>query len=147
MLGEVDSLALPFESYQLAFTPELVQQTFIDSGKLTAAVLNDVLRDEGKYVHSEGDANWWIPSGRRFHSPGSNDTAALELGHARAHFFLPHRYRDPFHTTQLNTETIVTYDDHRLLVVETRDALGNTVRAQNDYRVLAPHVSTRLKVF
>jgi hypothetical protein len=141
-LGEVDSLALPFESYKLAFTPELVQQTFIDSGKLTAEASNGVFTDEGKYVHSEGDANWWIPSGRMFYSPGSNDTAAQELGHARAHFFLPHRYRDPFHTDQRNTETVVTFDDHRLLVVETLDALGNTVRAQNDYRVLAPHLMT-----
>ena len=98
----------------------LAQQLFVESGKLTAAALNGVLADEGKYVHSEGDANWWIPSGRIFYSPGSNDTAAQELGHARTHFFLPHRYRDPFHTNQLNTETVVTFDDHRLLVVETR---------------------------
>ncbi|MGQ0570847.1 MAG: SpvB/TcaC N-terminal domain-containing protein, partial [Armatimonadota bacterium] len=141
-LGQIESLALPFESYKLAFTPDLAQQIFVDSGKLTAAALNGVFADKGKYVHIEGDANWWIPSGRMFYSPGSNDTAALELAHARTHFFLPHRYRDPFHTNQLNTETIVTYDDHRLLVVETLDALGNAVHAQNDYRVLAPRLMT-----
>jgi RHS repeat-associated protein len=139
-LGEVDSLALPFESYKLAFTAELAQQLFVASGKLTAAELNDVLADEGKYVHSEGDANWWIPSGHIFYSVGANDTAAHELEHARTHFFLPHRYRDPFHTNQLNTETVVTFDDHKLLVVETRDAIGNVVHAQNDYRVLAPRL-------
>jgi AraC-like DNA-binding protein len=141
-LGQVESLALPFESYKLAFTPELAQQTFVESGKLTAAELNDVLGNEGKYVHSEGDANWWIPSGQMFYSPGTNDPAAEEIAHARPHFFLPHRYRDPFHTDQLNTETMVTFDDYKLLVVETRDALGNTVRAENDYRVLGPHVMT-----
>jgi hypothetical protein len=141
-LGTVEPLALPGESYKLAFTPELAQQTFVDSGKLTAAALDDVLTVEGKYIHSGGDANWWIPAGRMFHSPGSDDTAAQELGHARAHFFLPHRYRDPFHTEQFNTETVVTFDGHKLLVLETADALGNTVRAQNDYRVLAPRVMT-----
>jgi hypothetical protein len=71
-----------------------------------------------------------------FYSLGSNDNAAQELAHARTHFFLPHRYRDPFYADQFNTETVVTYDDHKLLVVETRDAVGNTVTAQHDYRVL-----------
>jgi RHS repeat-associated protein len=141
-LGEVQSLALPFESYKLAFTPDLAQQIFVDSGKLTATALNGILADEGKYVHSEGDATWWIPSGRMFFSPGSTDTSAQELVHARRHFFLPHRYRDPFHTDQLTTETMVSFDHHRLLVVETRDAFGNTVHAENDYRALAPCVIT-----
>jgi RHS repeat-associated protein len=135
-LGQIESLAVPFESYKLALTPELAQQMFVDSGKLTAVAMNSLLTDEGKYVHSEGDANWWIPSGRMFYSPGSNDTAAEELAHARIHFFLPHRYRDPFYTDQFNTETVVTYDDHKLLMVETRDAVDNTVTAQHDYRVL-----------
>jgi hypothetical protein len=42
-LEEVQSLALPFESYKLAFTPQLAQQIFVDSGKLTVAALNDIL--------------------------------------------------------------------------------------------------------
>ena len=50
-----------------------------------------------------------------------------ELDYARQHFFLPHRYRDPFHTDAVSTETFVSYDDHDLLVKETRDALGNRV--------------------
>ncbi|MGH8572525.1 MAG: SpvB/TcaC N-terminal domain-containing protein, partial [Gammaproteobacteria bacterium] len=133
-LGTVEPLALPGESYKLAFTPGLL------SGVYGGRVTDPMLEAEGRYVHSEGDANWWIPSGRIFFSPGSADTPAPELAHARQRFFLPHRYRDPFHTDQLSTETVVTYDDHRLLVLETLDALGNTVRAQNDYRVLAPRL-------
>ena len=120
-----------------------LQQTFVDSGKLTAAALDDVLTGEGKYVHSGGDANWWIPAGRMFYSPGGDDTAAQELAHARTHFFLPHRYRDPFHTEQFNTETVVTFDDHRAhscLRRATRSATRS--RAQNDYRVLAPRLMT-----
>ena len=68
------------------------------------------------------------------------------------HFFLPHRYRDPFHTNAVSTESFVTYDAYDLLVQETRDALGNRVtvgerdvdptqplvRRGNDYRVLQP---------
>src|SRR5262249_19261053 len=152
-LGEVDSLALPFESYKLAFTPELAQQIFVNSGKLTAAAMNSLLTDEGKYVHSEGDANWWIPSGRIFFSSSSTDTPAQELAHAREHFFLPRRFRDPF-----GEEAFVSYDsddtnpekNYNLLVVKTEDALGNvvTVATQDDngsssiridYRVLQPY--------
>src|SRR5262245_26180043 len=32
-LGQINSLALPFESYKLAFTPDLAQQVFVNSGK------------------------------------------------------------------------------------------------------------------
>ncbi|MCP9461813.1 MAG: hypothetical protein NNA24_07200 [Nitrospira sp.] len=57
-LGELQSLALPFESYKLAFTPGLVAEVY--GGRVT----DTMLEDEGRYVHTEGDANWWIPSGR-----------------------------------------------------------------------------------
>ena len=78
---------------------------------------------------------------------------AQELAYARQHFFLPHRYRDPFHTDAVSTESFVTYDAYDLLMVETRDALGNvvTVATQDDtgntairidYRVLQPYWMT-----
>jgi RHS repeat-associated protein len=137
------SLALPGETYKLAFTPGLVAAVF------GARVTNALLSPEGGYVHSQGDSNWWIPSGRVFFSPVRADTAAQELAHARQHFFLPHRYRDPFDTNALKTETLVTYDSFDLLVMETRDALLNVVtvateddarvtKIRNDYRVLQP---------
>jgi RHS repeat-associated protein len=145
-LGELQSLALPFESYTLALTPGLVAEVY--GGRVSDAML----ADEGRYVHTEGDANWWIPSGRLFYSPDPADTPPQELAYARQHFFLPHRYRDPFHTAAASTESFVTYDAHDLLVQETRDALGNRVtvgernvdptqppaRLRQDYRVLQP---------
>ena len=42
---------------------------------------------------------------------------------------MPRRYRDPFHTQALSTESVVTFDGHDLLVQETRDPLGNRVTA------------------
>ena len=60
------------------------------------------------------------PLGRIFFSPGSTDSAAEELAYAWEHFFLPHRYRDPFHTGQTSTESVVTYDNYRS--VSHRDA-------------------------
>ncbi|MEX2307778.1 MAG: SpvB/TcaC N-terminal domain-containing protein [Pirellulales bacterium] len=143
-LGIVESLALPGESYTLAFTPGLVANVY--GGRVNDDAM---LKTEGRYVHSESDANWWIPSGRVFFSPDSADTAAQELAHARQHFFLPHRFRDPFHSNAVSTEGFVTYA-YDLLIVETRDAVGNviTVATQDDagntairldYRVLQPY--------
>lgn len=145
-LGALQTLALPFESYKLAFTPGMVTAVY------AARVSNAMLGTEGRYVHSEGDSNWWIPSGRIFHSPGSADTPAQELACALQHFFLPHRYRDPFHTNTAPTESLLSYDSHDLLMLESEDALGNRVTAGernaagnvivpgNNYRVLQPTV-------
>src|SRR6185503_6283591 len=85
-LGTVGSLAIPGESYSLAFTPKVLSSAF--DGRVTNAIL-----EEGGYVHSEGDGNWWVPTGRSFYSPASADTAAQELALARQHFFLPRRFR------------------------------------------------------
>jgi RHS repeat-associated protein len=134
--GQVESRASPYESYSLALTPGLLTQLF------GARVTNTLLADEGRYVHSEGDANWWIPSGRVFHSPGAGDTSVQEFAYARQHFFLPCRYRDAFHTSALSTETRVGYDIHDLLVAQTEDAVGNRTTAQSDYRVLQPTLVT-----
>ena len=135
-LGELQSLAVPFETYVLAFTRGLVTQVY--EGRATDAHF----QNEGGYVHSEGDDNWWAPSGRIFFSPGSADPPATELAHARQHFFMPVRYRDPFHTSVVSKETTLTYNSADLLLIATRDALGNVVTASGDYRVLAPGVVT-----
>jgi len=140
----VESLALEGESYKLALTSALARRVYSDSGKLGAVELDHVLAVEGGYVHGAGDSGWWIASGRVFFSPGSADTQMQELAHARAHFFLPCRYRNPF-----QTESFVSYDAHDLLMVETRDALGNvttvataddagSIAIRNDYRTLQP---------
>jgi RHS repeat-associated protein len=145
-LGTMESLALLGESYKLAFTPGLL------AGVYGARTSNAMLDTECRYVHSEGDTNWWVPSGRMFFSPGSTDTPAQEANYARQHFFLPHRYRNPFHTNAVPTESFVIYDSHDLLMMETRDALGNRVTvgerdaagnvtaSGNDYRVLQPRL-------
>jgi len=142
-LGQLESLALPFESYKLAFTPGLL------AGVYGAKVTDAMLGDEGRYVHSEGDDQWWIPSGRVFLSLGATDDAAAELANARPHFFLRRRYVDPF-----GQASTVDYDAYDLLMAGTRDALANRVTVGerdasgdvvvpgNDYRVLGPRVVT-----
>ena len=130
-LGQLESQALPFEDFRLAFTPGLLQQVYGDR------VNEAMLADEGGYVHSESDDNWWIPSGRIFFSQNSDDASAQELAAARDHFFMPRRFRDPF-----GGDTTVNYDGRDLLITETRDAMGNTAHSHNDYRVLQPRLVT-----
>jgi RHS repeat-associated protein len=142
-LGQLRPLAIPFASEKLACSAGLVSQVY------GAKVEDAMLADEGGYVHSQGDAQWWIPSGRMFFSPGANDDAATELAAAQQHFFLPRRYCDPF-----GNVTTVAYDAYDLLLQETVDALGNTVTVGErdalgallspgqDYRVLKPATVT-----
>ena len=163
-LGHLESLALPGESYSLAFTPGLLANVYLRAHSnqpsenllptpasiLPVDVPGGQAADRGGYVDLDNDNHWWIPAGRVFYSPTITDTPSQEHTFARAHFFQPHRYRDPFHTNALSTEMFVSYDNYDLLVVETRDALGNvmTVKTQDesgnigtriDYRVLQPY--------
>ncbi len=153
--GEIESLALPGESYRLALTPSLIDQVFQRDGAPLLAQPQEMLgsaNGQGAgYVDLKGDGRWWVPSGRAFYSiPQGNepvDPPAAELAEARGHFFLGRRFRDPF--GQFNTLELDAYD---LLIRETRDPVGNRItvgerlpdgtadpaRAGNDYRTLTP---------
>jgi RHS repeat-associated protein len=136
--GVMQSLGLPDRSYRQAFTDSLVTDLYgeqVDAGMLRAA----------GYLHQNGA--WRLPSGQVFYSPGGDDDPAAELEYARRHFFLAHRFTDPFGRT-----TTLSYDRYDLLVTHTRDPLGNLVTAGErdpadrvttltlDYRVLAPRL-------
>jgi len=149
-LGTLESLAITGETYKLAFTPGLLSAVYeaLLPGPKDVLASGSSNSDRGGYVDLDKDGHWWIPSGRVFLSPNTNDTPSQERSFANSHFFLPHRYRDPFHTDSLPTETTVTYDANNLLIEETVDPLGNQVTAGerdssgklvvpgNDYRVL-----------
>ncbi len=147
-LGTIESLALPLARQKLALPDARAQALFVAPGKVTGADLATALRDAG-YAHSEGDGDWWLPSRQVFYSPTDGDTAAAELAFALPHFFLGHRYRDPF-----GKVSYVTYDPYVLLPQQTADPLGNIVTAGaraidgslaqqgNDYRVLQPVLVT-----
>jgi RHS repeat-associated protein len=145
--GKLDSLAITFESYKLAFTSGLLDQVHVRNGqKLLPANPADILEGggahSGGYVELDGDDNWWIPSGKVFFHVDANITnptvtASQELAEAHAHFFLPRKFADPF-----SQSATVDYDVHDLLVIKSEDALHNTVNAANDYRVLQPQLVT-----
>jgi len=140
--GTLESLGLSFETYKLALTPGLVSGVF--GGRVTDAILSN----EGGFVHVGGDLGWWVPSGRVFLSPTDTDTPAQELTFAKAHFFTPHRFQDPF-----GFSTTILYDRYSLIPAETRDPMGNVVTTTTkdqsgntisalDYRVLQPWTFT-----
>jgi RHS repeat-associated protein len=126
----LESCALGGETYTLLFTPGLIDNVY--GGRVAADMLS-----EGGYVDLDGDGRWWIPAGRTFYSPDAADPPAQELASARRHFFAVRRFRDPF-----GNDTTVTLDGYDLLLDETRDAIGNTVAALNDYRALHPRIVT-----
>lgn len=146
-LGQLESLALPGESYKLAFTPGLLdavfqrpragqpaEQLMPNAGR--AQVLGGQGADQGGYVDLQGNGHWWLPSGRSFFSPDPVDPPATELAEARAHFFLPRRIRDPF-----GQSAVVDHDALDLLMAETRDPLDNRITVEaNDYQVLQPRL-------
>ncbi|MGC1121820.1 MAG: SpvB/TcaC N-terminal domain-containing protein [Candidatus Methanofastidiosia archaeon] len=111
--GEVEPLAIPYESYQMVFTPGLIDEVYgsrIDSSLLVG---------EGKYLF--WDDAWWVPSGRYIFDP--------------AQFYLPIEFIDPF-----DQRYLTTYDSYHLLIEETEDPLGNTVKAENNYRTILPEL-------
>jgi RHS repeat-associated protein len=167
-LGKVESLALPGESYKLSFTPgllSLIYQKKKDTNSSEPLMLDSIqiLRDDGGYILSQDlksakdcyndflfpsadpDDHWWIPSGKTHYWPNEADDPEQELSFATNHFFLPHRFDDPF-----GNKTFVFYDtdetdskkNHNLLLTKTIDPFKNTVLAQNDYRVLQPELIT-----
>jgi RHS repeat-associated protein len=141
-LTGLESLALPYEAYQLALTPGLVADIFkrevngVEENLIPDQTILLGKKEDGGYVHCEGDASWWIPSGQVFYSPNDTDSAAQEVNFARQHFFQPRRFRDPF-----GQSATVDYA-YDLLPKESRDPLGNTVSVENDFRVLSARLVT-----
>ncbi|HEV3115357.1 MAG TPA: SpvB/TcaC N-terminal domain-containing protein, partial [Candidatus Binataceae bacterium] len=136
--GQTDSLGLVYETYKLALTANLAQQIFVNGSSnanrpVSAAALDAILSgSSGGYVNSQGDTNWWIPSGRIMYSPVQPPSPNPQT-FAAANFYLPQAHRDPF-----GQYTQLAYDSYKLLLEQTQDALANTVIAENDYRVLQP---------
>jgi RHS repeat-associated protein len=122
-LGDVESLALPGETYKLALTPGLLKAVYQRerTGQATedllpdrSAILGSKDPDGGGYVDLDGNGHWWIPSGRVFYWQNLSDDSSET---------------DP----QRN---------YNLLLTETCDPLDNIVLAQNNYRVLQPKLVT-----
>ncbi len=129
-VGEMHSLGIAHESYQLAYTKELLNNIY--NLKVSDAALVDVMK-LGKFVSTDADSKWWIPSGTT-NFIDANNVDADTLSEAQARFYLPISYTDPY-----GSVTKVEYETHKLFVQKTIDALLNesTVTRFN-YRTLSP---------
>ncbi len=122
-LHQLNSKALSYESYQLAYTPDLISDIY-------GPRVNSALMLEGKFTNSEGDGNWWIRSGTTQFIEGTET-----LADAQNRFFMPVSYTDPY-----GAKTKVTYyGSYFLFIHEIEDAIGNkTSVEQLNFRTLSP---------
>ena len=135
---ELGTRALPYESYKLALTDDLLGAVFAE--KLQADILKD-LRDARKSGYLNGGelaarfsgeqttGQYWVRSG----IAGFAEDAA-------EHFFLPERYTDPFGNVTRVEFDAAAADGRRydLFVRSSTDPVGNVVSVEAfDYRVLA----------
>lgn len=130
--GEQGNLGLPYETYTLALTDDLLNAILVEkfttdiqaelenaskSGYLSGAELR------ARFAGIDTTGQYWIRSGI---AGFSNDAAD--------HFFLPKRYINAFNQT-----TTLNYDPLDLYIKTSTDPIGNTVSVEKfDYRVLAP---------
>ena len=145
-VGQIESMGIAGESYQLTLTPGLItgvyQRTKSDGSKENllpnpAQILKGQGGDQAGYVDLDSDGNWWTPSGRLYFVKQSNSTAQQELTQARLHFFRERRFSDPY-----GQNTLLDYDTYDFLPIQSTDAVGNTLLAHNDYRVVQADVVT-----
>ena len=113
-LGTLSESGMVHKTHQLAFTQNMI-------GKYYQTKVTDNMLTTAKYIHSEGDAHWWIQSG-----------SVIYPANPRAAFFMPIGGRDVF-----GNETTVVFDKYNLLVKTSTDSLQNTFTATNDYRTLS----------
>ena len=132
VLGQLTSLALPYESYKQALSDDILDLVFKD--RLTSLVKTALSDKKTSGYLSGGELSarfggeavprqYWMCAG----VAGFNTDAAQ-------HFYLPERYTDPF-----GNPTTLIYDPRDLYIQSSTDALGNrTEVTEFDFRVLAP---------
>ncbi len=132
-LGQLNALALPYESYTLALSDDLLNLVF--NHKLTPlakAALSDKNTSgylSGDYLKRFGDeamlGQYWMCAG----------VAGFDADAAQ-HFYLPERYTDPFG----NVTRLEYHKPDYYYIRSSTDALDSRTEVTLfDFRVLAPH--------
>ncbi len=133
--GVLNRLALPYETYTLALTTDLLNAVLgeklpalQEGGESHDAMLDRVLLKGGYHFENIADDpfesnTWWIRSGIAGFAPDAGD-----------HFYLPEKYTDPF-----DNVTTLQFDDYDLYIKASDDQLGNHTEVMEfDFRVMAP---------
>ncbi len=124
-LGTIESKGFGYESYQLAYTPDLIQHIF--GSKI---IDMDGIMEEGRFLKQE--EHWWIRSGTvQLLDPLNNETFI----DAQNRFYTPLSYTDPFGSvTQISY-----YKNYFLMTDGTTDAVGNQTSVERfNFRTLSP---------
>ena len=147
-LGTLEAKGLPYQTYKLAYTAGLLSGIYPSNLSYLPAL--SALQAEGGYIDVNNNRDWWLPSGQLLYSTPVSQTVASAMapnppptappspfpqdaGFAAAHFYLPQAHLDQF-----GEFSLLSYDNYDLLLTGAQDALGNTVNAVNDYRVMQP---------
>lgn len=135
--GNMESRALSYQNYLLAFAPTMISDTYGSKAS------DHQLRNEANYVRFEGDDNYWVRSGITHFHPDTNSNpninfvlpaTAQDLTFAKANFFLPVVYEDP-----IGNLTKMVYDSNKIFAQKSIDAIGNTFEiSEFHYRTLSP---------
>ena len=144
--GYFDILGLPYESYQLAYTPELVTSIYSKQDGTELQVegrdVSTIIKAKGNYTEFNNDGLLWIRSGLIHFK----ENAAEAIANVHSRFFSPLAFEDPFGAVTsvvYDTETIIegtrNNDGYYLFVKTTTDAIENKVEIDIfNYRTLSP---------
>jgi RHS repeat-associated protein len=133
-LLELQSMALPFENYQLAYTPALLENIF-GPINIAGSKINDALMIEGRFCHTKDengieDHNWWTRSGKILFIEGAETVL-----HAQDRFYVPVLYVDGYGAKT----KIKYYSDYFLFPEEIEDELKNKTRVDKfNFRTISP---------
>ena len=129
-LYQLESLAMPYENYQLAYIPGLLSDIFGTINVPGSKISDSLLLLDGKFAHSENDNNWWVRSGAMQFTEGTETIAD-----ARSRFYVPISYTDPYSAVT----KVKYYSNYFLFIEETEDALGNKSSVDLfNFRTLSP---------
>ena len=128
--GVMGSLGISHQSYQLAYTKELLHEIYSAKQQDNDLV---ALMKEGKFVSTDADTKWWISSGT-INLIDLADPTINTPAKARDRFYTPISYTDPY-----GSMTKIKHDSYFLFVEEITDALGNqTSITKFNFRTLSP---------
>src|SRR5690554_3496091 len=101
--GMLESLAIPYEGYTLAFTPDILTKSY-------GTRVDNAMLENGGYIDLDDDSNYWLPSGRAVYD------------NPKAKFYTPETFLDPW-----GNATVITYwSNYWLLPKSVTDAKNNS---------------------
>lgn len=141
-LGQQGKHGIDYQSYQLAYTPALLQEIFGNKLPSDQTELENLLSDnddnsDGNNTYSQcrfvhrSDENWWIRSGIRLFNLNEEES----LTDIQNRFFTAQAYQDPF-----AAKTAVSYYQNYFMMIDSStDAFGNTEKVERfNFRNLSP---------